>query len=413
MAQPQDRSSLVQWAADRTQDRYEFNAGHKHEANLLNLQQTYLVGLVLLTGACCSGTGPSRVTAPTQAPQPTSAASAATAATQAPCTRATSLKDAASCTGRLIGTALTTTHLDDNGYINAAREFNYVTAENEMKWDTIEPLRGSFNFARGDQIVYFAEQNGMQVKGHTLVWHNQLPKWIRNLDSAAEVRAAMLDHIHAEMDHWKGKVLAWDVVNEAWTTDKNAGNGNPVFRDSVFYRSLGPSFIDEAFTAARQADPKAKLYYNDYSAEGMNDKSDAIYKMLKGMVDRRIPIDGVGLQMHIGTPNDTPTAADIAQNMQRLAQLGLEIVISEIDVNSCDGYDAQQQATLDHDVVAACVAQPACKAITFWGITDKYSWLNRFKEAGCTSRTPNPLLWDNDYGKKPAYHGVMNALLGR
>lgn len=329
------------------------------------------------------------------------------------CKNPVSLKQAAACTGRLVGTALTVRHLDDDDYTRAAREFSYVTAENEMKWDTVERTRDGFNFAPGDQIVYFAQDNGMQVKGHTLVWHSQLPAWVNALDNAHDVRAVMLKHIRVTVSHYKGKVAAWDVVNEAWTTDSKTGDGHPVLRDSVFFRYLGASYIDEAFKAAREVDPKAKLYYNDHSAEGINDKSDAVYEMLKGMIGRGIPIDGIGLQMHIGTPNDTPTVAEISQNMRRLADLGLEIVISEMDVNSCDGHSAAQQAALYHDVVAACVALPACKAITFWGTTDKYSWLNHFAEAGCTARSPEPLLWAADYAKKPAYEGVMHALLGK
>ncbi len=332
---------------------------------------------------------------------------------QSACGSPSTLKDAALCADRLVGTALTVLHLSDAAYVEAAREFNYVTAENEMKWDTVQRTRGGFNFAPGDQVVYFAQENGMQVKGHTLVWHSQLPAWVSALDNADEVRAVMLEHIRATVGHYKGKVAAWDVVNEAWTTDSKTGDGHPVLRDSVFHEYLGPSYIDEAFRAARAADPGAKLYYNEHSAEGMNDKSNAVYEMLAGMVRRGVPIDGVGLQMHVGTPNDTPTVAEVTENMKRLASLGLEIVISEMDVNSCDGFSATQQAKLYHDVVAACIAQPACKAITFWGVTDKYSWLNRFKEAGCTQQLPTPLLWDDTFARKPAYDGGMRALMAK
>jgi endo-1,4-beta-xylanase len=329
------------------------------------------------------------------------------------CDVVTTLKQAAACTGRLVGTAITVRHLDDTEYAETAREFNYATAENEMKWDAIEPTRNAFNFGPGDQVVSFAQKNGMQVKGHTLVWHNQLPAWVNALEKADDVRAAMVNHIHTTVEHYKGKVAVWDVVNEAWDTDKKTGDGNPRLRDSVFFKYLGASFVDEAFKAAHAADPSAKLYYNEHSAEGINDKSNAVYGMLKAMIARGVPVHGVGLQMHIGTPNDTPTAAEVAENMQRLAALGLEIVISEMDVNSCDGHSSAREATLYHDVVAACVAQPACKAVTFWGITDKYSWLNRFKEAGCTTQLPTPLLWDESYSKKLSYRAVVDAFAGR
>lgn len=330
---------------------------------------------------------------------------------------ATTLKEAASCTGRLFGAALAASHLSESDYAAAAREHNFVTPENEMKWDQIEPTRGNFDFGPADQIVNFAMQNGMQIKGHTLVWHKQLPSWVTDLSSAADVRSAMLDHINGVMSHYRGMVTAWDVVNEAWLTDGRTGEGNPRIRESVFSTALGPSFIDEAFTAAREADPDALLIYNEFANEGLSDKANSVYDMLKDMKDRGIPIDGVGLQMHIGI-NTNPTAADVATNMQRLADLGLKIYISEMDVNGCAGYSLDQERAQYHDMVAACVAQPACEGITVWGITDKYSWLNIDQNsnsaAGCENgQSALPLLWDDDYGKKPAYTGVMDALLGQ
>lgn len=325
------------------------------------------------------------------------------------CAVPATLKEAGACTGRPIGTALASSHLSESAYVTAAKEFNLATPENEMKWDATEPTKGNFTFSAADQIVSFAKQNGMKVKGHTLVWHMQLPTWVQNLSSAADVRSAMVNHITSVINHFKsgGVVTAWDVVNEAWENDGSA------LRDSPFSRQLGTGFIDEAFAAARAADPNAKLYYNDFHADGLDPKSDAIYTMLKGMVDRKVPIDGLGLQMHGGTPNPYPTVAEIKQNMQRIADLGLEILISEMDAHVCDGLTSQQQATWYHDVVEACVAQPKCTAITFWGTTDKYSWLNSFTETNCNGKDPSGCLWDNNYMKKPAYTAVMNALTGR
>ena len=169
--------------------------------------------------------------------------------------------------------------------------------------------------------------------------------------------------------------------------------------------------------AARQADPAALLVYNEFADEGLSDKATAVYNMVKDMKTRGIPIDGVGMQMHIGI-NTNPTAADVATNMQRFADLGVKIFISEMDVNGCAGYSLDQERTQYHDIVAACVAQPACAAVTVWGITDKFSWLdisvNSSSNAGCaTGQLPLPLLWDDNYAKKSAYTGVMDALLGR
>jgi len=334
------------------------------------------------------------------------------------CPGATTLKAAATCTGRLIGAALSSSHITETAYATAAKEHNFVTPENEMKWDQIEPTRGGFTFTAADQIVTFAMQNGMKVKGHTLVWHKQLPSWVTSLTDPADIRKAMTDHITGVMTHFKGKVTAWDVVNEAWITDGRTGDGNPVFRDSVFSTALGgQTFIDEAFQAAYKADSGALLIYNEFASEGLSDKSNAVYNMVKDMKNRGIPIDGVGMQMHIGY-NTNPTAADVATNMQRLADLGLKVFISEMDVNGCAGYSLDQEKAQYHDMVAACVGQPACAGVTIWGITDKYTWLdvanNSSSQAGCaTGQLPQPLLWDASYNKKSTYTGVMDALLGR
>jgi endo-1,4-beta-xylanase len=180
----------------------------------------------------------------------------------------------------------------------------------------------------------------------------------------------------------------------------------------VFSRVLGPSYIDEAFQAARAADPDAKLYYNDYSTDGLSTKSDSVYEMVKDMKARGIPIDGVGLQMHWRSVRTSLTAAEVAQNMQRLGELGVEVVISEMDVQLCKGGTLDDQQVRYHDMVAACVSQPACAAVTFWGLTDQYSWLNDL-DLGCADgEEPRGLLWDDEYMKKPAYTGVKDALEG-
>src|SRR6478609_6901947 len=178
----------------------------------------------------------------------------------------------------------------------------------------------------------------MKVKGHTLVWHMQLPTWVSNLSTADAVRSAMNKHITSVMNHYKSDstVVAWDVVNEAWENDGSK------LRNSPFFAKLGAGFIDEAFVTARAADPKVKLYYNDFRADGMNAKSESIYQMVKAMVARGTPIDGVGLQLHEGTPKPFPTVAEIAQNMQRIADLGLEVLVSEIDAHVCDGMTLEQ-----------------------------------------------------------------------
>jgi endo-1,4-beta-xylanase len=327
--------------------------------------------------------------------------------TTAACGTQPTLRRAADCSRRLIGVALSTQHLSESAYTTAAKEFNYVTPENEMKWSSNEPSRGQFSFGGGDQIVSFANTNGMKVKGHALVWHNQLPSWVSSLSSADEVRAAMLSHIKGVVQQYKGKVQAWDVVNEAVSLD---GKG---MRDSVFYRYLGETFIDEAFKAAREADPDAKLYYNDYNCEGLSLKANTVFELVQRMKSRNVSFDGVGMQMHYGEPNEAVPTADFVANMQRYVDLGLDILLSEMDVHVCAGLTPAEQATTYHDLIAACVAQPRCIAATFWGISDKYSWLNDEPDLGCSGgQKPLGLLWDDSFKKKPAYSGVMNALVG-
>jgi endo-1,4-beta-xylanase len=313
----------------------------------------------------------------------------------------TVIKTAAAQTGRLFGAALGAVHLSEAAYAaTAIAELSWVTPENEMKWSVTEPTPNAFAFSAGDTIVAFAQQNGMSVKGHTLVWHSQLPDWVASITSAEQLRLALINHVFQEVLHYRGQVLAWDVVNEA------VADSGQSLRPSVFYQLLGDSFLDDAFNAAHAADPDARLYYNEYGAEGLGAKSDYVYHLVQAMLARGVPIHGVGLQMHTGSA-DAPSTVDIAANMQRLAALGLDIAITEMDVPICVG-ELDAQSKRFHDIVAVCVAQPACKAITVWGLTDKYSWRN-----GASCDSPRPLLFDDNYAAKPAHAGVLDAFLGR
>jgi len=192
-----------------------------------------------------------------------------------------------------------------------ARHFDFVTAEWEMKWDPVQRQPGMYDFSGGDAIVGFAEQHGMRVKGHALLWHGATPTWVEEL-SPPELRLAVEDHIRTVVGHYRGRVDVWDVVNEA--IDDGAGE----LRDTVFLRGLGPGYIAEAFRLARAADPDALLVYNDYGGEGRNRKSDAVFELVKGLRENGVPIDGVGLQMHVSA-DGYPPAADIASNIARLA----------------------------------------------------------------------------------------------
>jgi endo-1,4-beta-xylanase len=310
------------------------------------------------------------------------------------------LRSVAATRGRLIGAALGASHLAETDYAaTAAREFDFVTPENEMKWDATEPTQDDFDFTGGDAIVAFAQHNGMKVKGHNLVWHSQLPAWVSEITDATDLHDAMINHITQVVSHFRGEVIAWDVVNEA------VADGGTGLRSDIFYQLLGAGYIDDAFRAAHAADPAALLIYNDYGAEGSGGKSDYVYNMAKGMLSRGVPINAVGLQMHTGSA-DSPSAAAVAANMQRLALLGLNVFVSEMDVQICNG-DLNGQSTRFHDIVADCAQAPLCLGVTVWGVPDKYSWLN-----GMTCATPRPLLFDDNYAPKPAYTGVLNAFLG-
>jgi len=317
----------------------------------------------------------------------------------------TPLRDAAATAGRLVGAALFSSRLgSDANYTGAAgRHFNYVTAEWEMKWDPVQRTPGVYDFAGADRIVEFAEAHGMRVKGHALVWHGATPAWVGAL-SPPELRIAFEDHIRVVAGRYRGRLWAWDVVNEA------IDDAQPGLRSTVFSRGLGADYVAEAFRLARQADPEAKLIYNDYGGEGLNRKSNDDYELVRDLKQRRL-VDGVGLQMHVSATG-LPAIADVSANIRRLAALGLQVNISEMDVRVRDvagdtTAKLERQRQVYREVVAACMAEPRCEAVTFWGFTDAHSWIDGFFGAD------DPLLFDEQYRAKPAFFGVQDAFLGR
>jgi endo-1,4-beta-xylanase len=201
---------------------------------------------------------------------------------------------------------------------------------------------------------------------------------------------------------YRGRVAAWDVVNEA------VADAGGLLRDTVFSRRLGAGYIAEAFRIAHAADPGALLFYNDYGAEGLGDKSDRVLRLVGGLVAQGVPIHGVGLQMHLRA-DEAPAAEHLRANIRRLAELGLVVAVSEMDVQvhmlpgDRPARLAAQQRVY-RDVVGACVAEPGCHAVTFWGFTDAHSWL-----AG-PDGSEGPLLFDARLAPKPAYFGVLDAL---
>ncbi|MFE2266328.1 endo-1,4-beta-xylanase [Streptomyces griseosporeus] len=295
---------------------------------------------------------------------------------------------AAAQSGRYFGTAIASGRLGDSTYTSIAnREFNMVTAENEMKIDATEPQRGQFNFTAGDRVYNWAVQNGKRVRGHTLAWHSQQPSWMQSL-SGSTLRQAMIDHINGVMAHYKGKIAQWDVVNEAFADDGSGGR-----RDSNLQRT-GNDWIEVAFRTARAADPAAKLCYNDYNIENWTwAKTQGVYNMVRDFKSRGVPIDCVGFQSHFNS--GSPYNSNFRTTLQNFAALGVDVAITELDIQ---GASSSTYAAVTND----CLAVSRCLGITVWGVRDSDSW-----RSGDT-----PLLFNNDGSKKPAYTAVLNALNG-
>ena len=279
-----------------------------------------------------------------------------------------------------------------------AAQFSTVTPENEMKWDAVEPSRGDFHFGPADEIVGAARDAGQKVRGHTLVWHAQVPGWVKDLD-AGQLRQAMREHIRREMEHFKDDVGVWDVVNEPITDEGG-------LRQSVFERRLGDGFIEDAFRTARAADANAKLYLNEIGAEGINPKSNRLYEIVRDLKTRGVPIDGVGFQTHA---NLDGLPADMVDNMRRFKALGLDVAITEADVAlklPPSPADLQAQADVYAKIVGNCLAVD-CRSLTFWGYTDGRSWISE-TQAGMGAAT----LLDEKLAPKPAFFAVQKALGG-
>jgi len=298
---------------------------------------------------------------------------------------ATTLGASAAQSGRYFGTAIAAPKLGDSTYTGILRtEFNAVTAENEMKWDATEPSPGSFNYTSGDRILNQGVAQGAKIRGHALLWHQQQPSWARSLSGTA-LRTAAINHVTQVATHYRGKIYAWDVVNEAFSDN---GDGS---RRSSNLQATGNDWIEAAFRAARTADPGAKLCYNDYNTDGVNAKSTAVYNMVRDFKARGVPIDCVGFQSHLGAT----VPGDYQANLQRFADLGVEVQITELDVAA-----GANQATIYATVTRACVAVSRCGGITVWGIRDSDSW----------RPGENPLLFGPSGAKKAAYTSVLNAL---
>ncbi|HEX9059589.1 MAG TPA: non-reducing end alpha-L-arabinofuranosidase family hydrolase [Clostridia bacterium] len=341
---------------------------------------------------------------PTTTPTPTP-----TKATPLPTAGTGGLRDLAAAKGKIFGSAVNSQWFSggvDAAYTNILKkDIGMVVCENETKFDATEPQQNSFNFSSADKLLSFAQSNNMQMRGHTLLWHNQLPGWVTNKSwSRNDLVSALNNHINKVMGHFKGKISQWDVCNECI----DDGNGNAL-RSDVWKNSIGTDYLDIAFTTARQADPDALLFYNDYNIEDMGSKSNATYNMIKSMKQRGIPIDGVGFQSHFVNGMTDAQFAAIDQNVKRYAALGLKVAFTETDIRISTSANQttafQTQANEYKKLMQICLANPNVTTFMVWGITDKYSWV-----PGTFPGTDNALIFDKSYNAKPAYTALKEAL---
>jgi endo-1,4-beta-xylanase len=358
-----------------------------------------------------------------------------------PATQDQSLRGLAARNGLAIGTAV-----DPAAYADATEpqykslvdsQFSTVTVENAMKWESLEPTRGTYNWGPADAFVANAQRNHQQVRGHVLAWYSQLPGWLNTgiqdgTIDGPQLRALLQKHITDVVTHFRGKIWQWDVVNEAvsdpWETPSAIHlGGNTGSLKQKFADLLGPDYLADAFRWARAADSKALLFYNDYNIEafgdgGAGDKTQFVYDMVKKLRAQGVPIDGVGSQGHLSTQYGNYDVLAVADALQRFTDLGLAVAFTEVDARSllknasdptldAAGADlnARDQAAAYnyHVLLQACLMNRHCLSFTVWGFTDKHSWIpgwfkNPPEGAGC--------LWDANYQPKKSLRTVQGDL---
>ncbi|GAE37578.1 endo-1,4-beta-xylanase [Halalkalibacter akibai] len=272
------------------------------------------------------------------------------------------------------------------------KHYNSLTAENEMKFELLQPEQGNFNFANADKLVAFANENNMKLRGHTLVWHNQTTEWLfQNPDGTQVNREILLqrmeEHISTVLGRYKGQFYSWDVVNEAISDDDSE-----YLRKSKWLDIIGEDFIAKAFEFAHQADPNASLFYNDYNESHPN-KRERIYRLVKSLLDKDVPIHGVGLQAHWNVHD--PSLDDIRAAIERYASLGVQLQITEMDVSMFSWDDRRADLTQPTEEMLHLQAErydqffrvfreykEVISNVTFWGANDSYTWLNDFPVRG-------------------------------
>lgn len=277
--------------------------------------------------------------------------------------------------------------------------FQGVTPENEMKWETIEPADGGFEFGPAEQIVDFAMAHNMTVHGHNLVWFKQLPNWLTSRSwSRSELMAVLHRHIETVVGHFRGQVHEWDVVNEPFNND-----GTLV--SDLWSTVIGPEYIALALRWAHEADPTAKLFINDYNVDWNGPKEMAMLQLATTLKNESVPLDGIGMEEHLSL-NWAPTEQQVEQSMSSYQALGLEVEVTEMDVDTT-GFQGtpeqaeEKQAEIFGSVARACRATPACSRFSVWGVSDAVSWLGA-AAAG--------LPFNSNYNPKRAWLAIQTGL---
>ncbi|HWF92411.1 MAG TPA: endo-1,4-beta-xylanase [Terriglobales bacterium] len=331
-----------------------------------------------------------------------------------------SLKAHAAAHGLLAGAAVNTRLLrSDANYARILREqYDLVVAENAMKWGPLRPAPDKYFFDDADALVAFAEQNKMKVRGHNLAWHEALPGWFAGTVNKENAQRFLTDHIATVAGRYKGKIRSWDVVNEAIEVKDGRPDG---LRKSPWLELLGPGYIDIAFRAAREADPRALLTYNDYGIEYDNDaeakKREFILQLLRRMKADNVPLDALGIQSHIKAGSSSSIGKGIQDYIASAHALGLQVFLTELDVND-DELPYSDVAQRDHAIAGVyqsyldtVLPDPAVKSVLTWGVTDRYTWLNYISEhrKKQPERRQRPLLFDDNYQPKEAFFAMRGS----
>jgi endo-1,4-beta-xylanase len=328
-----------------------------------------------------------------------------------------SLKDLAAGKGLLFGTAVKPRDLNQEADLGrlVAEQCSILVPEACLKWLALRPAPEQFDFSDADAYVAFGQAHGQKLRGHTLVWHTALPKWFKAYANPANAQELLENHIHRVVERYAGKIESWDVLNEAILPEQEQPGS---LRKTPWLQMLGPNYIDMAFKAARAADPKVKLFYNDYGCEDAGGiavtKRAAILALLKGMKERGVPIDGFGFQSHLAGKENWRSTPGLREFAGEVAALGLELYITELDVTDKNlPADIAMRDRLVAEVyrryLDEMLAEPAVKAVLCWGISDRHTWLERF--APRKDHLPvRPLPFDDQMRPTPVFDAIAQAL---